>query len=208
MTNFTRACGLSLAVGGGLLILINTILTPMLPVGEGEAVLRTSLVYLVRLSASAVTALFLLIGCIGLHLSQRGAGGLFGTVAFALAFLGNVLLFALEWANVFVLRPVAQVYPEALPALDQSPLLNLGFASGASLFALGWLLMAMSVIRSGPDPRWWAGVVLAGLVLVPVLTVSPLGTAGAIAGSAVLGVGFIGLGLAVVRAAFGPYPDG
>ena len=199
MPEVMKGGGWALMAGGALLILINTILTPMLPVDQGEAVLRTSTVYLVRLSAAAVNALLLLFGCVALHLALRGAARVFGTVAFVVAFVGNSL-FGIEWANVFVMRAVAQVSPDALPALDKSSLVNIGWASGASVFALGWLLMAITALRARFSPRWASIAVLAGLVLIPVLSATPLGMAGAIGGNVVLGLGLVRLGLSVSKA--------
>lgn len=199
MNGFARGCGFTLVFGGALLILINAILTPLMPMQEGEAILRTSGIYLLRLSASGVAALLLLFGCLGLHLVQRGASGLFGTIAFVVAFVGNVLLVAVEWTNVFVLRAVAQTSPEALDALGETSLMKIGFSSAAGLFGLGWLLFSISLWRARIFPRWAAITMLAGLLLIPALGATPLGIAGAIVGNAIFGLGLIGSGRALAR---------
>lgn len=198
MDTFTRGCGYALLVGGAAVILINLILTPMLPVQAGDVVVRSSQVYLVRLSASLVSALLLLFGCLGLHLAQRRVSGAFGTGAFLATFTGCVLVVAVEWANVFVLRPVAQISPDALRGLDHSALMTAGFGSAVGLFSLGWLLLSVSLWRARVLPRWAALTTGLGLLLIPVLGATPLGAAGAIAGNAVFGTGLIGLGRALV----------
>ncbi len=199
MNEFTRRSGIALILGGALLILINVILTPMLPTQEGEEILRTSTIYLFRLSASVVTAMLLLFGCFGVHLAQRSASGVFGKMAFIVAFVGNSLLVAVEWSNVFVLRAVAQTNPEALGLLDKSSLMTTGFASAAGLFMLGWLLLAVNILLARVFSRRVAITIIAGLILIPVLTASPIGMAGAILGNVVLGLGIIGLGHALAR---------
>lgn len=200
MNGFTRGCAFALVLGGALLILINVILTPLLPTQQGEAVVRTSAIYLFRLSASGVAAMLLLFGCLGVHLAQRSVSGAFGTAAFLVAFVGNSLLVAVEWSNVFVLRAVAQTNPEALSALDKSTLMTTGFVSAAGLFALGWLLLAVSIWRTRMLARWVPLTVVAGLILIPALGATPLGMAGAIAGNVVFGLGLIGLGRALAKA--------
>ncbi|NNM21686.1 MAG: hypothetical protein HKO55_10475 [Gammaproteobacteria bacterium] len=194
--SFIKYCGAALQLGGVLLILVNTLLTPMMTAIQDEAAMRTSDVYLLRLSLAWLTALFLLFGCIGVYLSQRATAGVFGTLAFVTAFVGNCLLLSIEWSNVFVLRAVAQSAPQALEALDSTQLLNIGFVSGAAVFALGWLLLAISVLVSRLLSRWGAIAIISGMLLVPVLA-PVMGTAGMIAANWVLGIGYILLGRSV-----------
>ncbi len=201
MERFVRGCGVALLVGGVLLILVNTMLTPMMLVIDDEATMRTSDVYMVRLTLSWITALLFLFGCLGVHLAQRVAAGKFGFTAFLLAFIGSALLLSLEWSNVFVLRAVAQSAPQALEALDGTALMTFGFASAAGFFALGWLLLAISVVLSRMLSRGSALVIIAGLLLIPALGATPLGVYGMIVANVVLGLGFILLGRSVVRVA-------
>lgn len=199
MENFVRGCGLALLIGGVLLILVNTILTPMMLTIEDEAAMRMSDVYLARLSLAWITGLLFIFGCIGVHLAQREAAGMFGLAAFLLAFIGSCLLLCLEWSNVFVLRAVAQSAPQALEALDAAKLMTIGFASAAGLFALGWLLLAISVLLCKLLSRWAAIAIIAGMLLVPALGATPLGANGMIVANVVLGLGFILLGRSVVK---------
>jgi hypothetical protein len=199
MNGFIRSCGFALVIGGALLVLINVILTPLLPEQAGEVAVRTSTVYLVRLSASGVVALLLVLGSLGVYLIRSDSSA-FGTVAFVIAFIGSSLLVAVEWANVFVLRAVAETSPETLGALGDSSLMTVGFVSAASLFSLGWLLLAVDILRARELARWGAVSVLAGLILIPVLGATPLGLVGAILGNVVFGAGLMSLGQAVARA--------
>lgn len=121
-------------------------------------------------------------------------------MAFLVSFVGTILLFAIEWANLFVLRAVAQTSPEALSGLGRSSLVIVGFASGTGFFMLGWLLLAVSLWRSKVFPTWAAATTSAGLIAIPVLGVTPVGVAGQIVGNVVFGVGLIGLGRAMTKA--------
>jgi len=201
MNRLRRDCGAALIIGGVLLILLNAVFTPLMPTDDGEAAVRTSWPYLVRLSLAVAAAITYVLGTVGLRLAQGDRAGRYDQLAFWVAFVGNCLLVGLEWSNVFVLRPVAQVAPEALEALDDAPLLMAGFASGAGLFTLGWILMAVSVLRTRVTARWAPITVLAGFALAAALGASPLGPTGMIIGSVVIGVGFVGLGRGVMVAA-------
>lgn len=194
---FIRGCGCALLLGGAVIILINVIATPLLPRHQGSAIVMSTGIFLLRESALGVAALLLLFGCLGLHLVQRMGSGVFGTAAFLASFVGGSFLFAVEWANVFVLRAVAQSNPDTLSALDKNSLLNIGFASAAGLFALGWLLLSLSLWRARVLPRWAALTTLAGLLSIPALQATPLGLGGAIAGNVIFGVGLMGLGRAL-----------
>jgi hypothetical protein len=180
------------------MILINVAITPLLPRSEVSAAVMSGDIFLLRQSASGVAALLLLFGCLGLHLVQRLASGVFGASAFLLAFVGSSLLFAVEWANVFVLRAVARTSAATLAAIDKHPFMNLGFATAAGIFALGWFLLSVSLWRAQVLPRWAALATMAGLLATPVLQ-GLLGLAGAIAGNLLFGVGLMGLGRAVAR---------
>lgn len=201
MSSFIRRCGIALVLGGVLLVAINVIISPsyLRYLEQGEAVFRTSFPYLIRLSAALVDAMLLLVGCVGLHLAQKHASGKFGAVAFAVSFVGTSLLVAVEWANLFVLRAVAQTSPEALERLGDSVLVTAGFASGAVLFMLGWLLFATSIWRSRVLPAWAAATTAAGLLALPALGATPLGRNGQIIGNVIFGVGLAGLGRALMR---------
>ena len=200
MNENTRIFGIALVLGGVILVLLNVFLTPLMPMDQGEAALRSSSIYLYRLSASGVSTMLLLLGCVGVFLAQRKVTGVFGNVAFLVAFVGNGLLLCVEWSNVFVLRAVAMTSPESLGPVGESTLMAVGFASSAGLFAIGWVLLAVSVIRSRVLPRWAPISVILGLVLIAALGATPLGVTGAIIGNVVFGLGIVAIGWKLVEA--------
>lgn len=203
MNGFLRSCGFALLLGGVLLILINVFLTPayLASFKKGEAVARASGIYLFRISAALANALVLIYGCIGLYLVQKNVSGWLGAIAFGVAFIGTTLLFATEWSNLFVLRAVAQASPETLAILDKSRLMTIGFASGAGLFMVGWLLLGVSTWQANVLPRWTSISTIAGLILIPVLGATPLGVAGQVVGNVVFGLGLIGFGYTLIQIA-------
>lgn len=108
-------------------------------------------------------------------------------------------LIAVEWSNLFMLRAVAQTSPETLSVPDKSPLMTMGFASGAGAFMLGWLLLSVSLWQANVFQRWAALSTLMGLILIPALGASPLGVLGQIVGNVVFGLGLIGLGYSLAN---------
>jgi hypothetical protein len=194
---FSRWTGLALSGGGALTILINAILTPLLPRHAIFAVTAASSLFLWRQSLSAVAAALLLFGCVGLYLLEHERAGRFGAFAFAVAFLGTALLLGTEWNEVFLVRDLAQRAPAALQKLDGAPhpsLYDLGAIIPLSIFTIGWIAMAASMIRNRSLPRTASVLVIAGFFAIPILSAVIHNSSGAIAGNAILGAGWFWLG--------------
>ena len=199
ITPFVRGCGLALAAGGALTILINLIFTPLLfRANIPPAIVPTTQLFLLRQSTSALAALLIIFGClgVGLHLRQRTGPSVGSTAAFLAAFIGSCFVLAVEFCDVFVLRTVAQTNRDTYVAIDKSSFMNIGMASGVGLFALGWLFLSGNIWRLKLLPRWAALATFLGLILIPGLQ-TPFGVVGAMIGNAVFGSGLIGLGWAL-----------
>ena len=199
ITPFIRGCGLALVAGGALTILINLTFTPLLfRANMPPAIVPTTQLFLLRQSTSALAALLVIFGClgIGLHLTQRVGSGVGGTLVFLAALIGSCLVFAVEFCDVFVLPSVAQANPDTFLAIDKNMFMNMGMISGVGLFALGWLLLSGNVWRLNVLPRWAALATFVGLILIPGLQ-APFGVVGAMIGNAVFGAGLAGLGWAL-----------
>ncbi|HET9793178.1 MAG TPA: hypothetical protein VFS34_01855 [Thermoanaerobaculia bacterium] len=195
MTDFIRRCGRSLEAGGILLILINVLFTPLMISRRGAGPPEATALFLARQSTSAVAALLLIFGCLGIHLVQREVYGRLGAGAFLAAFVGGCLLFAVEWGNVFLVQPVARIAPAAFAAVDKDTFSNLGFASAAGLFALGWLALSLTTWRFGNLSRPAAIATFVGILSIPILQ-ALFKTPGAILGNAIFGAGLTALGRA------------
>ena len=107
-------------------------------------------------------------------------------------------MFAVEFTDVFVLRSVAQANADTYGIIDRNPFMTIGFASAAGLFTVGWLLLSVSVWRTGKLSRWAALATILGLFLIPGLQAA-LGWIGAIVGNGVFGIGLMGLGWALAK---------
>ena len=202
MMNDTRGrnlawTGLALTIGGALTVLLNAALTPFLPT-EGSAVETvTSGVFIWRQGLSALAALFLLAGSVGVHMRQIGSSGRLGSVSFALTFAGCALLFAAEWCQVLFVRDLALRAPETFEALESASgpsASDVGIMSALLVFSVGWLLLSVSMLRARVFARRGPVLVLAGLLASLVLGPMVPGVWGAVAGSMLVGVGWMQLG--------------
>jgi hypothetical protein len=200
--SFLRSSGYALALGGALTFLINALLTPFLPKGVPFSTVAASPIFLWRQSASALAAMLLLFGAVGLYLRQSNGASRFGAAVFAMAFVGSALLVAMEWNQIFDTRDLAVRAPATLNALDSSrglSLTDLGAMIVICMFTAGWIAFAGWTLRMGIFPRRAAGLVIAGFFLIPLLHAVLPGSSGDILGNGVLGTGWFWLGIHLFR---------
>lgn len=202
-STFLRGCGIALIGSGALTILINLSLTAFLPQHAGLAEAAASAVFPLRQGASAVAVLLLLFGCVGLYQWQAGKAGWFGAAAFIVAFSGTAMTLCLEWAETFLVHDLAFTAPDALRALDARHglgLYDIGTLIALGTFAIGWIMLAASTLRTG-RAHWGAWIVIAGFFLNPLLGALSHGALPAlIVGACLPGVGWFLLGYELRRA--------
>jgi hypothetical protein len=189
--------GVALVAAGATTLVVNAGLTPLLRSDAPYATTAASTAFLWRQSFSALAALLLLSGSIGLYLRHDDRLGRFGAIAFVLALAGSTLLFAHEWSQVFFVRGLALAAPDILEELDATRALSLydvGAIIALLTFTLGWILFSVSMLLRGVYARLGPILVIVGLFAAPFLSAALPFPWGAIAGSAVLGTGWMILG--------------
>lgn len=190
-----------LIAGGVLTALLNAILTPALPHGVPFAVMAASQVFLWRQSASALAAILLLFGCLGLYLLQADRAGRFGAISFILAVSGTALLLGVEWNEIFDVRDFAQRAPETLNLLNSAKAMTLstvGSLIALGVFMLGWIGLAVSTLRSKAASRAAAWLVIAGFFATPLLTPLLHRVWAGVVGNLILGSGLVWLGFGIL----------
>lgn len=204
--NTFKWSGIAIAGAGVSLIFVNAVLTPMLPLDVPFTEMMASNAYVWRLSVASLTAFLFLIGSPGLHAYQAGRSGPFGKVTFGLAFMGSALLFAHEWGQVFFVHSIAVAAPDALQAMEDAEGINLYDLEAmivVSVFALGWIGFAVSMLVTKVFARLGPSLVIAGFFAVPLLTAATSVIVGGALGNAVLGAGFILLGRDLLKSPAG-----
>ena len=185
-SNLIRLSGLA-AVVASILLLIGDILDLLSlatgPENLSEAATTASFAFtfLLYLIGSAL----LLVGLVGLYVSQSEASGVLGLVGFAVAFLGSALVLGAVWAQLFVAPYLAVSAPAALDA-EPTGTLAVGFTLTFALSALGWLLFGLAVLRAGVYPRAAAIALMVGAVI----SFLPIPASGIVLDVAVVWLGF------------------
>ncbi|MBT8071689.1 MAG: hypothetical protein KJO80_14745 [Gammaproteobacteria bacterium] len=201
MKNFSLG-GLAMVFGGALLVIVNAVFTPMLDTTVPFPEMMASTAYLWRLSLAALAVFALMVGSAGVHRHQASHTGLFGKLAFGLAFLGSAFLFAHEWGQVFFIHSMALAAPDALQAMEDTPGMN-AFDLEAMIvlgtFTLGWILFAVSMLLAKVFARPGPVLVIAGFFAIPLLSALTSPLWGGVLGNAVLGSGFILIGRELKR---------
>jgi hypothetical protein len=198
------AGGLIVLGGGVFTVLINSGLTPFLPVDAPFAELAASGVFAWRQSLAIVAALLLCLGSAALYLGHVERTGPASAVAFVAAFVGSAVLLAHEWNQLFFVRDLALLAPESLEALEDAPgmtLFDISALVAVSVFSLGWLAFAVSMLAHRLYSRTGPILLISGFILVPILGAALPGVWGQVVGNIVLSSGWIFLGLQLRRLA-------
>ena len=197
---FIRWCGLALIAAGALTLIVNALATPMMPRGGALSATAASTAFLIRQSLAAGAALLLALGATGLYVRQADRMRRLGALAFAMAFAGSVMLFAVEWTQLFEVRDLARRAPDTLDRLDAGGigLDDIGAMTALAVLVIGWISLAAVTMRAGIMPRRAALLVVAGLFATPFLSAVLSPVAAAAIGNALLGAGWIWLGSATL----------
>jgi|CXWL01.1.fsa_nt_gi hypothetical protein len=196
LASFIRRSGLCLIGAGALVVIINVALTPLLPRGGSFADTVSSAAFVWRQSLSALAAVLLMFGSMGVYLRQMHGAGRFVAPAFAMALVGSALLLAIEWTQVFEVRDLAMRAPDTLNRLDAEGMAldDVGALIAFAALTVGWIALSAVSRRSGLFPRHAPTLVIAGFFATPFLSaVLPPIVASAI-GNTVLGCGWIWMG--------------
>jgi uncharacterized membrane protein (DUF485 family) len=186
-SSLVRLGGITAVLSGVLLIIGD--LSYFFIDDEDFARVAASGAYIVQAVLFLLAGMLLLVGLVGIHLRQSEAAGVLGLVGFLAALLGTALVMGAFWTDLFVTPTLAQEVPELLNAEEPPAQIDLGFILTFSLFALGWLLFGISVLRARIYPR--AAAVL--LIISAALTLIPLPATGIIFSAAVIWLGFLTL---------------
>ena len=197
-----RSGGMCLVLAGVLLVVVAAGLTPFLPAENT----RAADIFLWRQATSAAVAALLLFGALGIYLRQADHPGIFPGIAFAAASLGSAMLLAQEWNEIFFARDLAIRLPAALEELEAQEFSrwDIGALLAVSGFTLGWLALAASTLITRRFPRWAGWSVIGGFFAIPLSQPLLPGPVGPILGSLILGAGFAGLGIDLLKSAQRP----
>lgn len=133
-----------------------------------------------------ISMLFLILGLVGMYLSQAKAFGIIGFIVFLLTFFGAIMWAGHGWTISFLVPLLEKSAPAIL---DNPPaLLKTGVALSLYPFFIGILLFGLWTAIKGVLPRFPAIL----LVIVPILDFIPYGSyvSQPLAGIAVIWLGY------------------
>ena len=165
--NFIRLGGIAAILGGALMgftDIYHTVAQQLIhKYGRSPSEQVGSVIFLIG-------RVLIVFGLPALYLHHAASAGKFGLITFAVAMLGNTLMVASDWAEVFI----APILRGLDPSLFENPpaRLMIGFAINFIPETLGWLLFGISAFRARVFPRT-ASVLLALGILLPLLPFSP-----------------------------------
>lgn len=108
---------------------------------------------------------FLLCGLIALYRHQSEAAGVFGLVAFGLAFTGTAVTLGVFRDNAFLVPSLAAKAPGFLDAEEVSGPADSGFLLSIILCFGGLTLFGLSALRAGVYPRLASVLFIAGALV-------------------------------------------
>jgi uncharacterized membrane protein len=179
-SDLIRWSGLS-ALVSGVVSVIGDLLRLFVDVESAESATTASyaFVFLMYLVGTAL----LLLGLVGLYVSQSEDAGILGLVGFLAAFLGTVLLAGTLWFELFI-TPALAVEDAGLA---EGELGLAGFVLAFLLVVLGWLLFGAATLRARVYPRWAAVLLIVGVVI----SFFPIPLSGVVFSAAVVWMGFV-----------------
>jgi hypothetical protein len=118
--------------------------------------------YVPTVAALASTALLGVV-LVALVEELRGRLGRLGAAGALVALVGTVLAAGAQWTYVFVIPHFASSAPDLVDEGSGSVLA--GFVISYAVFALGWALLGLALLRAGVYPRWLALLFIAGAAL-------------------------------------------
>lgn len=158
-STLVRLCGLAL-IASSVLFLIS-ILGQSSLLGQGVSFDPNNSYVLYNLTSfiDVLVAPLEVLGLIGLYARRPQATGIFGLVAFSIAFSGGMLMAGYTWYTRFVewVLPF-DVQVALMLQMEHFPEVSGPYALGSTfvfpLYLLGWLLMGTAFLRAGLYPRW------------------------------------------------------
>jgi hypothetical protein len=197
MKKLVSFSAMALCSAGVFIVIINAIVTPFFDTHLPFEQQAASNLFLLRQGLSAITAILLLFGSIGIYLSLRNKANGYGFISFIIVSIGNMVLLAQEWGEIFIIHQLAQAVPEALvkmEAIERFNLLDLGAILAFSFFVMGWILFSIFILRSKRYRTLGPILIISGLFATPILSAVLPAIIGLIIGNALVGLGWFMLG--------------
>ena len=160
-SNLVRLGGVAAVVGGALFVIAELfyLVVGMSPSAED----LTSFSAIVQGVLFVLGGTLVVAGLLGLYAARKEELGGLGAAGFLVAFVGSVFAVGPSWTGAFAVPAIAAEAPALINARPPALVLAADITAFA-LFAIGWFLLGLALLRSRSYPRWAAVLLMVGAV--------------------------------------------
>lgn len=151
------------AAGPLAIVALVAFVASLVTTGGEEIALATSPLGIAASLAGLAALVALVIGTSSLPASRPALGSGVGRVGWLIALVGTVLAAGGQWAQLFALPGIATAAPALLR--DGISSVVAGYIASYVVLATGWLLVGVSLLRSGTERRAVVWLIIVGALL-------------------------------------------
>lgn len=188
-SNLFRWSGLCALVGGLLLVSIS-ILESVFFGSQPDSEAMASGAWIVVEVVFIVAEVFVILGMVGLYVSQAKKVGNLGAIAFLVAITGTVMVSGIDWSSAFMAPWLSEITAPGVLDAEPSGVFIAGILITFALFSVGYFLFGLASLRAGILPRGASVLLMIGAVLFLVMAFLELGFEGVVLGLAVAWSGY------------------
>ena len=163
--NLIRWSGMAAMIGAFLMMVATVVPDILIPGDELTSVVALSGAWIPLWALFLIGLILIALGLVGLYARQAERAGVFGLVAFLVAFTGVALALGLAWTFLFTVPSLAEAAPAFLDNEEIPGPLALAFPLTFILFDGGWLLFGLATALAKVFPRWAGILLMIGAVL-------------------------------------------
>jgi hypothetical protein len=132
----------------------------------------------------------IILGLVGLYVSQAEKAGNLGAIAFLVAFTGSVMVSGVDWSSAFMAPWLTDITAPGVLDTEPTGAFIAGILLTFVLFSVGFFLFGLASLQTGVLPRGAAVLLMVGAVLFLVMGFLEIGFEGVVLGAALAWSGY------------------
>ncbi|MGD8750085.1 MAG: hypothetical protein PVG14_01610, partial [Anaerolineales bacterium] len=141
------------ALVGGLLLVIASILESVLFGNQPDSAVMASGSWIVVEVVFIAAEMLIILGLVGLYVSQAEKAGNLGTIAFLVAFTGSVMASGVDWSSAFMAPWLADITAPGVLDTEPAGAFIVGILLTFVLFSVGYFLFGLASLQTEVLPR-------------------------------------------------------
>jgi hypothetical protein len=184
-----RWSGMAALVGGLLLVIASILESVLFGTQPNSAAMASGSWIIVEVVFIAAEVLIIL-GLVGLYVSQAEKAGNLGAIAFLVAFTGSVMVSGVDWSSAFMAPWLTDITAPGVLDTEPTGAFIAGILLTFVLFSVGFFLFGLASLQTGVLPRGAAVLLMVGAVLFLVMGFLEIGFEGVVLGAALAWSGY------------------